>query len=89
MTLDLPRGQVHVYSGETAKPPPGEGLNKTCIYTMENVWARDRSTGEYLVDAASIGAFRSKLLRAAAKWGAKMLGYDPQRGEWAVEVAHF
>ena len=82
-----PQG-VSVYSsGE--KPPPGEGLNKHCLYTMENVWARDRTTGDFLADAKSIGAFRTQLVRKADKMGAKMILYDHNTGEWTIEVAHF
>ena len=71
------------------KPPPGEGLNKQCVYTMANVWARDRLTGDFLTDAKSVGAFRAQLLRKADRMGARMVGYDHQTGEWTIEVAHF
>ena len=82
--------EVRVYSDSVLeKPLPGEGLNKRCLYTMENVWARDRATGEYLVDAKSIAAFRAQLLRKADKMGARMIEYDAQKGEWTIEVAHF
>ena len=79
---------VSVYEG-APKPPPGEGLNKQCFYTMENVWVRDRNTGEFLTDAKSIGAFRGQLHRKADRMGARMVDYDHQKGEWTVEVAHF
>ena len=65
------------------------GLNKPCIYTMEDVFTKERSTGEYLTDAKSVTAFRAQLQRSADKNGGKMLGYDPQRGEWTIEVPHF
>jgi len=81
--------EVRVYDGAIPKPPTGEGLNKRCYYTMENVWARDRLTGDYLMDTKSIGAFRTQLLRKADRMGASMHGYDHQRGEWTIEVAHF
>jgi hypothetical protein len=71
------------------KPPPGEGLNKRCVYTMEGVWAKDRQTGEYLLDAKSVGAFRQQLLRKADLMQASMVGYDHRKGEWTVEVPHF
>ena len=61
-------------------------LNKQCVYTMENVWARDRATGEFLTDARSIGAFRTQLLRKADRMGARHDRHDHQRGEWTIEV---
>ena len=79
---------VSVYEGGD-KPAPGEGLNKQCVYTMENVWARDRATGEFLTDARSIGAFRTQLLRKADRMGARHVSYDHQRGEWTIEVANW
>ena len=70
-----------------AKPPPGAGLNKRCLYTMENVWARDRATGEYLTDARHVAEFRNQLQRKADRMAARMVDYDVQRGEWTVEFA--
>ena len=55
----------------------------------ETLPTRDRATGEYLVDAKSIAAFRAQLLRKADKMGARMIEYDAQKGEWTIEVAHF
>lgn len=83
--------QVLVYDSVDGlpKPPPGEGLNKKCTYIMEGVWARDRVSGDFLSDAKSIAAFRAQLLRKADRMQARMVGYDHQRGEWAIEVAHF
>lgn len=79
---------VSVYA-HGGKPRAGEGLNKLCRYTMENVWARDRTTGDFISDAKSIGAFRAQLLRKADQMGAKMLAYDDQKGEWTIAVQHF
>ena len=45
--------------------------------------------GTDTADAKSVGAFRQQLLRKADKMGARMLGYDHQKGEWTIEVAHF
>lgn len=56
---------------------------------MQNVWVRDRTTGEFLQDAKSIGAFRQQLLRKADRMGARMVDYDHHKGEWIIEVAHF
>ena len=56
---------------------------------MENVWARDRNTGEFLSDVKSSGAFRAQLLRKADRMGARMVDYDYSKGEWSIEVAHF
>jgi len=88
--IQFEKRRVHVYSkGPVEKPPPDHGLNKPCIYTMEDVFTKERSTGEYLTDAKSVTAFRAQLQRSADKNGGKMLGYDPQRGEWTIEVPHF
>ena len=81
--------EVRVYTEGVPKPPPGEGLNKRCVYTMCGVWVRDRMSGVYLTDSKSIGAFRGQLLRKADAMGVSMLGYDYQKGEWSVEVLHF
>ena len=62
---------------------------RQCVYTMEGVWARDRTTGEFLTDAKSVGVFRQQLLRKADKMGARMVGYDHNEGRWTIEVAHF
>ena len=82
-----PQG-VSVYE-DGGKPAPGEGLNKQCVYVMENVWVRDRSTGDFLTDVKSISAFKAQLLRKADKMGARMVEYDHNKGEWTIEVAHF
>ena len=37
----------------------------------------------------SVGAFKGQLLRKADRMGAKMIGYDHNKGEWTIEVAHF
>ncbi|EOD13372.1 hypothetical protein EMIHUDRAFT_256845 [Emiliania huxleyi CCMP1516] len=71
---------------EALKPRPGEALNKRFIYTMENVWARDKRTGSYLTDARSVAAFRAQLQRKADKLGIRMLSYSHERGLWRVEV---
>ena len=88
--VQLRMHEVRVYADPAVpKPPLGVGLNKPCLYTMENVWARDRTTGAFLADAKSVGVFRQQLLRKADKMGARMVDYDHQRGEWTIEVAHF
>ena len=83
--------QVLVYDNVPGlpKPPPGEGLNKLCEYTMCGVWAKDRQTGEYLSDAKSLSTFRSQLLRKADRMQARMVSYDATAGEWVIEVPHF
>ena len=35
------------------------------------------------------GSRRPQLLRKADRMGARMVGYDHQKGEWTLEVAHF
>ena len=81
--------EVRVYTDGVPKPPLGEGLNKRCVYTMGGVWVRDRITGRYLSDPKSIEAFRAQLLRKADRMGARMLGYDHQRGQWKIELTGF
>ena len=68
-TLTLTPPQVLLYPDlpEALKPRLGEALNKRFIYTMENVWARDKRTGSYLTDARSVAAFRAQLQRKAEK----------------------
>jgi len=68
------------------KPSPGEALNKRFIYTMEGVWARDKRSALYLLDARSVAAFRAQLQRKADKLGLRMLSYNHERGLWRVEV---
>ena len=87
--VTLGRHSVTVYAGDAEKPEAGTGLNKHCIYTMENVWVRDRTTGDILGDVKSIATFRQQLQRKADRMGARMVDYDNQRGEWTIEVQHF
>jgi hypothetical protein len=53
---------------------------------MEGVWARDKRTAHYLLDARSVAAFRAQLQRKADKLGLRMLSYNHERGLWRVEV---
>jgi len=87
--LCIEKHLVKLYQGSVPKPSVGEGLNKECEYTMEDVWARGPS-GEYLQDARSLERFRRELQRSAEKFGAaRVVGYDAERGEWIVELAHW
>ena len=56
---------------------------------MENVWATDKFTGGRLTDARSIENFRAQLQRKADRLGARMHGYNHQRGIWQIEVLNF
>ena len=71
---------------EELKPRPGEALNKRFIYTMEGVWARDKRTSHYLLDARSVATFRNQLQLKADRLGVRMLSYNHERGLWRVEV---
>ena len=54
MRAAVSRLQVIVYPKEAQRPAKGEGLNKLCVYTMEGVWPKDKSTNERLRDARSL-----------------------------------
>ena len=86
--LSIDKYRVKVYQGPIPIPAVGEGLNKRCVYTMEDVWARGPN-GEYLRDARSLERLRAQLQRNADRFPARMVGYDVQRGEWTVEVDHW
>jgi len=81
--------EVKVYPMGVEKPPKGEGLNKRCVYTMEEVWPKDRRTEYILTDARSVQAFKAQLQRKADRLGARMLSYNHERGLWRIEVSHF
>jgi len=88
--ISIEKHLVKMYQASVPKPPVGEGLNKECEYTMEDVWARGPSN-ELLTDARSLERFRRELQRSADRFdnGARVVSYDAQRGEWTVELAHW
>jgi len=81
--------EVRVYPDGMTKPREGAGLNKRCVYTMQSVWARDKNTGEYLLDPKNVAMFRAQLQRKAERMEARMLDYNSSKGEWRIEVDHF
>ena len=77
---------VEMYRG--SPPPKGEGLNRECKYTMENLWPRGPSK-EILTDERAIGRFVHMLHQNAERMKAHMVSYDPECGEWTVILSEF
>ena len=77
---------VEMYRG--SPPPKGEGLNRECKYTMENLWPRGPSN-EILTDERAIGRFEHMLHQNAERMKARMVRYDPECGEWTVILSEF
>ena len=77
---------VEMYRG--SPPPKGEGLNRECKYTMENLWPRGPSN-EILTDERAIGRFVHMLHQNAERMKAHMVSYDPECGEWTVILSEF
>jgi len=84
--ISIERHQVEMYRG--SPPPKGEGLNKECEYTMEDLWARGPSN-EILRDERALGRFGDELRKNAERMKARMVSYDPQLGEWTVVLSEF
>ena len=70
-------------------PASGQALNRPAEVTLQNVYKRDKATGEPQKDPASVDAYVRRLKKLAAKQSSRFLDYDVQGGVWRFEVEHF
>ena len=77
---------VEVYDNEESillKPDIGQGLNKTAVIFLNNIFPAENSTNE------KIKQFPEKLKKICLKSGSEFLDYDSNNGEWIFRVKHF
>lgn len=87
--IEFRPGEVEVYPDETNKPPVGRGLNKPAVIVLENIFPKDRKTGQLKKDEDSLNRYRLKLMKSTERSGAKFIKYDTTTGDWVFEVEHF
>lgn len=71
---------VYPEQGIVPKPREGEGLNRPATITLFNVFPKKPETAD---------KYSSMIGNTTKKLGAKLLNYDPVKGIWEFEVAHF
>lgn len=72
-------------------PNPGEELNKSAMVTIENVWPKDRSTGQRgpTKDADALAHHRKELKKRLKKFQGSFVDYDESNGRWTFTVPFF
>ncbi|KAI9842624.1 MAG: hypothetical protein M1838_003058 [Thelocarpon superellum] len=77
-----------VYQSDSAKPPPGKGLNVPSTVTLENSWPRGKH-GRGAVYATSGRDYERHLVRLKRVEGTHFQSYDAHTGTWIFTVDHF
>ena len=89
--------EIRVYMDDaSAKPPPGEGLNKPAEITLFNVHKLEKGTEKIVRDKEKVEAFKKKLRMRAEAQGAEFISYsqspssrNSKGGEYTFAVKHF
>lgn len=87
--IEFSRGEIVVYPDEHAKPPMGEGLNKTAVITLHGCFPLDRATGRPKLDDDSLSRYEAKILKSTSRLGATFIKYEKRTGDWVFQVHHF
>ncbi|CAG8448364.1 4977_t:CDS:10 [Diversispora eburnea] len=77
-----------VYGTEYQKPPPGQGLNKSAVITLDHCWALDKSDRRPIKDHED-PRYRQRIERLKKLDGTKYITFIPETGSWVFEVEHF
>ncbi|RHZ75992.1 hypothetical protein Glove_208g139 [Diversispora epigaea] len=77
-----------VYGTEYQKPPPGQGLNKRAVITLDHCWALDKSDRRPIKDPED-PRYRQRIERLKKITGTKYITFLPETGSWVFEVEHF
>ncbi|CAG8565268.1 6809_t:CDS:10 [Acaulospora colombiana] len=77
-----------VYGSEYNKPPPGQGLNKKAIITLDRCWALDKSDRRPIKDPEDF-RYRHRVERLKNVLDTKYITFLPETGSWVFQVEHF
>lgn len=66
-------------------------LNKPALVTIENVWPKDRATGQRgpTTDADALAHHRKELKKRLKKFQGDFVEYDDKSGRWTFKVPFF
>lgn len=75
-----------VYPDDSQRPPAGQGFNRACLVTLENVFPVNRGTKERIVNPRVVAKFEQKL---RDRPGLQFVSYNSTSGEWSFVVQSF
>jgi nuclear pore complex protein Nup98-Nup96 len=85
--VQLHIGEVLVYPDAEQKPPPGEGLNRAAVVTLQQCWPSDDPHA--LMDPGKAEKYRRKIKAMTEKKNATFVDYDCNTGVWVFQVEQF
>eukprot|EP01041_Mallomonas_annulata_P003522 gene3522-7007_t len=83
--VKIEQGSVDVYedTSESEKPPVGQGLNKSAIILLQNIFPKENISTKKRLE------FVDKLQKCCVNAGSEFLDYDSETGDWVFRAAHF
>ncbi|KDN42866.1 hypothetical protein K437DRAFT_257715 [Tilletiaria anomala UBC 951] len=70
------------------KMPPGEGLNRPAIISLQGCWALDKSTRAPIKDPAH-PRYKQHLAKLKNREDADFVSFEAEQGTWTFRVEHF